>query len=489
MSDRSFHPLDYVSLVKRRAWWAIVPLVACLVAGVVLTRVLPRVYRSSATIGVSAPRVSADLVGQGAPMGKDERVRAVSQQLLSRPVLERVVREEGLARGGRTVDDVVDEMLSPDRVRVEPMQLWKQVASDRAPLDAFVLSYAGPTPQQAQRVTNRLAQVFVETTSRSREARAEDTSAFIGTQLEASKARLDTLEAQLRKAKEAYMGRLPEQTSANLSMVSGLRQQLESTAIGLRGEQDRLSMIDRQVDAMKQGAAGDEVLPGGIRLPPAQARAVALQQQLADARTRYTEKHPEVQRLHAELEDAKKAEAAERAQPQSDRLARLQLDPQYRQLAADRETARLRVADLQRAEQQLRAQVSMYQSRVESAPMVEQQFVSLQRDYDLEKQQYTALSERRRAAELAESLERGQAGEQFKVLYAAFLPRDPESPNAVRLLLLSLVLGIGAGGAAALAREYFDRSVHDLRALQAEFDVPVLAEISRIPPYHARSAR
>ena len=240
---------------------------------------------------------------------------------------------------------------------------------------------------------------------------------------------------------------------------------------------------------MKQGAAGDEVLPGGIRLPPAQARAVALQQQLADARTRYTEKHPEVQRLHAELEDAKKAEAAERAQPQSDRLARLQLDPQYRQLAADRETARLRVADLQRAEQQLRAQVSMYQSRVESAPMVEQQFVSLQRDYDLEKQQYTALSERRRAAELAESLERGQAGEQFKVLYAAFLPRDPESPNAVRLLLLSLVLGIGAGGAAALAREYFDRSVHDLRALQAEFDVPVLAEISRIPPYHARSAR
>jgi polysaccharide chain length determinant protein (PEP-CTERM system associated) len=477
MSDRTFDPLDYVSILRRRKWWAIVPLALCLVVGVVLVQVLPHVYRSQATIGVSSPRVSADLVGHGAPLTNNERVRALSQQLLSRPVLEQVVKAEGLARG-RTVDQAVDDLLAPDRIKVEPVVFIKQAANDRSSLDAFALSYGGRSPQEAQRVTNRLARVFVETTSKSREARAEDTSAFIGTQLQASKARLDSLEEQLRKAKEAYMGRLPEQTNANLSMVAGLRQQQESTAIALRGEQDRLSMLDRQLDAMKQG--GDETLPGGARLPPAQARVIQLQQQLADARAQYTEKHPEIQRLREELETAKKDAAAERSQPQSDRLQQLQLDPAYRQLAADRETARLRVADLQRAEAQLRAQVAMYQSRVESAPMVEQQLISLQRDYDLEKQQYTALTGKKQSAELAENLERGNAGEQFKVLNAASLPHDPESPNALRLLLLSVVLGIGLGGAAAIAREYFDRSVHDVRALQNEFDVPVLAEISRI---------
>ena len=479
MPDRTFHPLDYLSIVRRRKWWAIVPIVLCLAVGVLLTRVLPHVYRSHATVAISSPRVSADLVGHGAPLTRDERVRAISQQLLSRPVLERVVEAEDLARG-RTVDDAVDELLAPDRVRVEPMQFMKQMSSDRGPLDAFVLSYAADSPADAQRVTNRLAQAFVETTSKSREARAEDTSAFIGTQLQASKTRLDALEAQLRKAKESYMGRLPEQTPANLSMVAGMRQQQESTSIALRGEQDRLSMLDRQIDAMKQGAGGD-ALPGGARLSPAQARVVTLTQQLADARAQYTDKHPEILRLREDLEAAKKDAAAERTQPQADRLVQLQLDPAYRQLAADRETARLRVADLQRAEAQLRAQVSMYQSRVESAPMVEQQLVSLQRDYDLERQQYTALSEKRQAAELAENLERGQAGEQWKVLYAAYLPREAESPNALRILLLSIVLGVGLGGGAAVAREYFDRSVHDVRALQNEFDVPVLAEISRIP--------
>ena len=35
------------------------------------------------------------------------------------------------------------------------------------------------------------------------------------------------------------------------------------------------------------------------------------------------------------------------------------------------------------------------------------------------------------------------------------------------------------GAAAVIGREFLDRSVHDARALQSEFEVPVLGEISR----------
>jgi capsular polysaccharide biosynthesis protein len=38
------------------------------------------------------------------------------------------------------------------------------------------------------------------------------------------------------------------------------------------------------------------------------------------------------------------------------------------------------------------------------------------------------------------------------------------------------VLGAGI----ALGREFLDRSVHDLRGLQSEFEAPVLGEIPRI---------
>ena len=46
--------------------------------------------------------------------------------------------------------------------------------------------FVDDTPEDAQRIVNRLAQVFVEENSRSREVRAQDTSQFIEAQLQAS---------------------------------------------------------------------------------------------------------------------------------------------------------------------------------------------------------------------------------------------------------------------------------------------------------------
>ena len=51
------------------------------------------------------------------------------------------------------------------------------------------------------------------------------------------------------------MGRLPEQIDANVQMVNGLRSQLESLSMQLRGEQDRLSMVESQLEQMRQGTA------------------------------------------------------------------------------------------------------------------------------------------------------------------------------------------------------------------------------------------
>ena len=95
--------------------------------------------------------------------------------------------------------------------------------------------------------------------------------------------------------------------------------------------------------------------------------------------------------------------------PASDRIAQLSLDPAYRQLTADREMARLRIRDLQRGEGDLRRQIGSYQARVESAPRVEQQLSSVQRDYDLERQQYSELSSKLHTATIAENVERDGA--------------------------------------------------------------------------------
>jgi capsular polysaccharide biosynthesis protein len=45
---------------------------------------------------------------------------------------------------------------------------------------------------------------------------------------------------------------------------------------------------------------------------------------------------------------------------------------------------------------------------------------------------------------------------------------------------MAIAMGIVVGAAMALGREFMDRSVHDVRALQNEFEVPVLGEIPKI---------
>ena len=307
----------------------------------------------------------------------------MSQQLLSRTVLERVVRDEGLA-----ADHGMDEAVAQLRLRILPVTVPDSIApSESAPrLDMFVVSYLDRTPHDAQRVANRLADVFVDETSRTRELRAEDTSEFLTGQLKAAERRLGELEDRLRDAKRANMGRLPEQTTRQPPDA-----QRPPPAAGRdgHGAEERTGPAVDDRAAARRHAAGPDGLPLVARARPARDRAGSRAAARAPAGRRarmvYTDKHPEIARLEEELKQARADAAAERSRPPADRLEVLQNDPAYRQLLADQEMARLRVRDLQRAEAQSRRDIQAYQARVESAPLVEQQMASLQREYDLQK--------------------------------------------------------------------------------------------------------
>ncbi len=460
--------------------WFIVPVALSIVIGVMLVWLLPRSYESTATIGVSSPRVSANLVG-AANSDRGERTRTIAQQLRSRPVLERAARLERLDES-ESIDAAVSRLHRGLSVGISTAGMRGALTPDqRAQLDAYEVTYTDGSGEDAQRILNRIAQVFVEENSRSRDIRAQDTAEFISAQLRASEERLNSLEARVRQAKESYMGRLPEQTGANLQMVEGLHRQVEANATAVRGEQDRLSLIERQIEEMERGTDIGP-LNRGSSVMSSQARIITLRSELAEASLSFTDKHPEVIRLKDELATAEKAAAAERELPSKDRVSVLQTNPEFRRLQTDRNAAKMRIAELQRQERIAGGQISQYRARVEAAPRVEQEMQSLTREYELEREAYGKLKERRETAVMNEELQRAQAAEQFSVLVPASFPSSPASPKAMRVLLMALAAGFVLGGAGVMGKEYLDRSVHDVRALRDEFELPVLAEIPRITP-------
>jgi polysaccharide chain length determinant protein (PEP-CTERM system associated) len=477
MDSTRIAPLDYFSMIRRRRWTWITPILASALVGWLLVKYLPREYKSSTTIGVTAALVSPSLISQATPFDNQERMRAIQQQLLSGPMLSRVARAEGASETQMTRR--IAQLRSNISITVpEP------VAATNEPrrLDTFVINYVDSQPEGAQRVANRLASVFVEENSKVRTERANDTTAFIDAQLAASQVRMTELEARIRRSKEAHVGQLPEQTQANLQTLSGLRQQMVANATASRSERDRLSLIDRQIDSIDKNNVDE---PGAGRTADsvltAEARVANVEKDLAAAQAVYTDKHPDVLRLKEELASARRDAQSARQQPTPDRLARLGRNPAYQQLVGERELSKTRIADLDRDSQETQQLIKAYQARVEAAPMVEQQLAAIERDYALERQQYSDLSSKQRAATISASVERDRSGERFAVLEPATYPTEPLKPVPLRIMLGSLLAGLCLGAALTLGREYLDTSVHDERDIRDALELPVLGSIKHIP--------
>jgi polysaccharide chain length determinant protein (PEP-CTERM system associated) len=481
MEERRFHPLDYLSVLQRRKWWFIVPMALSVVVGLALVLFLPRQYKSQAEIGIADPTLSPELLRGVQSFDAQERQRAVSQQLLSATVLERVVREEKIRP-----DQPVEDTAAALRARVEdnivvPKPIGR-TGDMREGIESFRLGYVDTSPERAQRIANRLAMVFVEENSKTKTQRAENTSEVLGQQLRNSQENLSKLQEQLRVRKQANMGRLPDQMNANISMVNGLRQQHDSLSLQLRAEQDRLSMLEGQLDSIRQGGSGVYMSSTGTQaIQGAQSRINELHRQLTQYRAAgYTDQHPDIVQTLEELKVAQREMTTARQQTPAGANDVLAADPGYRQKVQERDAAKLHIAQLQRQIAQALSQIGSYQARVESAPLVEQELSSLVQDYELERTRYMDLSAQHQKALLAEDLARKQGGERFVVLNPASLPSTPDSPDLLKLMLLSLAMGFMLGTVAVVGREFLDRSVHDARVLQNEFDVPVLGEIPRI---------
>ena len=480
MEERRFHPLDYVSVVQRRKWWFITPLVLSLLVGTGLAVFLPREYRSEAEIGVANATLSPELLRGVQSFDAKERQRAISQQLLSRTVLERVVREENI-RPGRPVEETAAAM----RSRVEeniavPQPIGRM--GQRDGIESFRLGWVDSSAERAQRIADRLATVFVEENSKTKTQQAQNTSEVLAQQLSESRQRLAQLEEQLRVKKQAHMGRLPDQMNANVQMANGLRTQHESLTLQLRSEQDRLALVESQIELMKkEGAGAGMTTLGQSAIQTAQGRIGDLQRQLRQYQANgYTDQHPDVVATREELKSAQNELATARQQSAGSNAELLAADPAYRQRVQEREATRLRIAALQRQAAQALAQINAYQSKVDSAPMVEQELRSLVRDEELERARFMDLSSQHQKAVLAEDVTRKQGGERFVILNPARLPSAPVTPDLVRLMAMALAIGLFLGVAAVIGREFLDRSVHDARALQSEFEVPVLGEIPHI---------
>ena len=138
------------------------------------------------------------------------------------------------------------------------------------------------------------------------------------------------------------------------------------------------------------------------------------------------------------------------------------------------------LARLKSEEQLLQQRVAVLQQRFDSTPGVQEGYLQVQREYSFAKENYDVLARKFDEARLAESVEAGHQGENFRILDPAVPPEGPSAPNRLRLVLMGLLLALAAMAGAVVLAEQFDTSFHNVDEVREFTGVPVLATIPQI---------
>jgi polysaccharide chain length determinant protein (PEP-CTERM system associated) len=474
----------YLSLVLRRKWEIIFGAVPFLLAGVLFCLFSAKVYRTSATIIVVPQRVPESYVRSTITGDVDERIRGIWQEITSRTNLELIIQQFNLYPEAR-------ERLPMETV-VEVMRQNIEIDSPRAAsTNAFILSYNGKDPVLISKVTNALANMFIEENLKLREAQAKGTAEFLGQELETVYQDLREREESLKKYKTEHMGELPEQGQTSLAMLGRLQEQRETTQESIRRAEDRKLLLQRQLAEeeanLRTGGGGVPAADqGNARSEQAPMTLDGLRERLKDLRSRYTEFHPDIialSNLIAKLEKeqglrqalldtgsgAEPEEAATETEPGVPQNA-VTVGLRYQLKSLDLELDAMKMDG-----EKVRSQMAEYQKRIENIPKREQELIDLTRDYDNLRRTYESLLSRKIEAEQAAALERRQKGEQFRVIDPARIPETPFKPNVKKILAMVLMLAAGGGAGLALAREFLSKSFYDPEDVTKSLDLPVVA--------------
>jgi polysaccharide chain length determinant protein (PEP-CTERM system associated) len=461
---------------SRRKWLALWVFALPFVAAVSLIFSLPVIFRSTALVHVEQQQVPEAFVRPTVTSDLETRLRTISQEILSRSRLDTLITRFGLyadLRKNRPNEEVVERMRSDIRI-----DLKGNDSRGRNSTTAFAISYRGSDPDTVAQVTNTLASFFIEENLKVRERQATGTADFLKAQLAATRKRLDELETRVSEFRTRYLGELPQQMPANLATLENLTTQFRVNSDNqMRAVERRDSLTALLAEAASSPQATGVPAGSFSFAEPQGARLVRLRQELAAARARFTEEHPTVVRLKAQLV-ASEREPAE--SPSGTTAAAVPSSPYMMRLRETLSATESELRILKGEEQRLRAAITTSQARLENTPKREQEFQELSRDYESAKQLYDSLGKRHEEAQLAESMEQRQKGEQFRILDPAVASRTPAAPNRPRLMLMSLVLSLCLGVGALVLTEMLDTSFHSVNEVRAFSIVPVLVSIPRI---------
>jgi polysaccharide chain length determinant protein (PEP-CTERM system associated) len=476
---------DYAGILKRRFWLISASTVLVLVASVGISFILPPQYVSQTLVLIEQQKVPEDYVKPVVAEDLGARLASMKEQILSRSRIQPIIERFDLYAGKNyTMDDRVD--LTRKAIGINPIR------SEQAHgMPGFFISFKAKDPHTAQQVCGEITSLFVTANLNARQESAEGTTDFLKQQLAEAKRNLDDQDAKLAAFEQKNIGRLPGQTvqlgnmsvamgSANQSTLQALTTQLSAATQSVSRLQQEETFLEAMIAQQTQDAAHIDPATGTSldTLRTQLKDAIAQQKQLE---TLYTPDYPEVVSIKRRVASLRAEIAHESTEPPKAAAGQKSTDtPQLQQLKAQLRGVKQSLASSKLEQAQIGQQVRAYEAKIESSPMIEQEYKQVTRDHETALQFYNTLLTKMNESSMATALEHRQQGEQFRVMDAPNLPDSPTFPNRLAFAGGGFVAGLALGLLLAALLEYRDTSLSNERDIWAFTKLPTLAVISLV---------
>lgn len=441
-----------LSMLLRRSWMVIVPVLLGAIALYIFAGKLPKMYSSNGSVyvGSQAP-VVMDIRAVAPEETRDlEQMRSVEQGLSASTLLKRVIDANGLANdpefaAGSTGEQALVNQLA-DRVEV----------GLRRGTRIIDISVKDPSPERAKTLVESLVAEYEKWTTERQLAITRQASEGLAKEAERLAARVAESAKELQEFRETHpvpglegsgegnptrdvLGTL----SAQLTQATGERLRLEA-------EFETYSKFD---SSNPEALAGIEKTERGSEVL-AQVRAIQLKEaEFARVKERYLFKHPVYKEVSNEIATLKTNLS------DTVRAAGQALEQRYR-IAKENET-------------KLAAEVAQARNDAVASEGIREQYRTMTRKAEGERKLYDSVSLRLRETNLAASV----PASVLRWEDTPMVPLKPSSPNKLIFAIAGAFAGFLLGALILIIAELNDRKVRNAAAAARATGTPLLASI------------
>lgn len=403
----------------------------------------------------------------------------VRQAMLSRPVLNEVARKTDLdirARTPKEKEALLEGLRST--VKIESMTTRRD-ADD----GIYFITYRDANRSKGVAVVDTLLETFKKDFVTGQSVGSDETVRFLERRITDYQEQLTEQEQAIAAFKRQNVGLLPGESGGYFERMQTAMTELDELKGHLRLATDRRNALRDQLRGEQPFLNGDsDVLGGSITTPRTELeeRIVELEDLLQELLLRYTDRHPDVMAVRAQLD-----QLYERRREENEALAEaggiegvaMSDNPVYQEVQIALNEANVVVATLEGQVTAQEVRVTDLRAKVDVIPVIEAQLSELTRDYEQVSTVYAELRGRLEQERIRKS-RIGWEGVNFQIIDPPVASIEPVAPNRPLLLVFVLFCGLGAGAGVAYVMHQLRPVFVDTRSLMQATGLPVLGAVS-----------